>query len=59
MFGLGIPEVVIVVVLVLLMFGPSQIPKLAKGIGSTVQEFKKGKRQLTDALEGRTPPEDK
>lgn len=57
--GLGPMEIAIIVVIVLLLFGPSQIPKLAKGIGSSVKEFRNAKRQLNDALDGRTPPDDK
>jgi sec-independent protein translocase protein TatA len=36
------PELIIVVVLVLLLFGGSQLPKLAKNIGKAQQEFKSG-----------------
>lgn len=58
MFGLGPMEIAIIAIIVLLIFGPSRIPKLAKGLGSTVKEFKSAKRQINDALDGRTPPDD-
>ena len=41
-FDLGGPEMIILVVLVLVLFGGSQLPKLAKNIGKAQQEFKTG-----------------
>ncbi len=40
--GLGTPELVIIVVLVLLVFGGSQLPKLARSLGQAQKEFKDG-----------------
>ncbi len=39
--GIGGPEVLVIMFLVLLLFGPDKLPGLAKGIGKTVREFKK------------------
>ena len=36
------PDILIVLVLVLVLFGGSQLPKLARGLGSAQREFKKG-----------------
>lgn len=36
------PEWIVVLVVVLVLFGGSQLPKLAKGLGSAQREFKKG-----------------
>jgi sec-independent protein translocase protein TatA len=54
MFGLGIPEVMIVLVIALLFFGPSKLPSLGKSIGEAIRGFKKGiadgpAEQLEDA----------
>jgi sec-independent protein translocase protein TatA len=41
-FDLGGPEILIIVLVVLVLFGGSQIPKLARNLGSAQKEFKKG-----------------
>ena len=40
--GLGPPELIIVLVIVLVLFGGSKLPKLAKSLGEAQREFKKG-----------------
>jgi len=45
MFGLGTEELVLILVIVLVLFGATKLPQLAKGIGQSVKELRKG---LTD-----------
>ena len=40
--NLGIPELLIVLAVVLLLFGSTRLPKLAKSLGQASKEFKKG-----------------
>lgn len=41
MFGsLGIPELLIIGVIVVLLFGPSQVPKFGRALGETIREFR-------------------
>lgn len=40
--NLGAPELLIVLVVVLLLFGSTQLPKLARSLGTAQREFKKG-----------------
>ena len=51
-------EVMVLFVVVLLIFGPSQLPKLARGIGNAMREFRKAQREFSDELH-RDAPESK
>jgi len=53
--NLGSTEILLIVLVILLLFGPSQIPKMARGFGQAVREFKKAQREISDELE-REPP---
>ncbi len=59
MFGLGGSELLIVFVVILLVFGPSQIPKMARGLGEAMREFRKAQNEITDELRGEKPKSDK
>ena len=56
MFGFGPGEMMIVFIIVLLIFGPSQLPKLAKGLGNAMREFRKAQHEISDEL-NREPTE--
>lgn len=42
MFGLGLPELIVVFIIAFLIFGPSKLPSLGKSIGEAIKGFKKG-----------------
>lgn len=42
MFGLGMPELIIILVIVLVIFGASRLPQLGEGLGKAIKGFKKG-----------------
>ena len=48
MFGLGYQELLIILVIVLILFGANRLPELARSLGSSVKEFKKGVNELKD-----------
>ena len=43
---IGIPELLIILLVVLLIFGPRRLPDMAKGLGQSVREFRKGLRDM-------------
>ena len=57
MFGLGGTEIGVLFLIILLVFGPSQIPKMARGIGQALREFRKAQREISDEVNrDDTPP---
>jgi sec-independent protein translocase protein TatA len=42
MFGLGLPELMVVLVIALVVFGPSKLPSLGKSLGEAIRGFKQG-----------------
>lgn len=42
MFGLGIQELLIILVIALVIFGPSKLPQIGSGLGKAIRDFKKG-----------------
>jgi len=53
MFGMGFGELLVVLVIVLLVFGPGRLPEMMGHLGKGLQEFKKG---LSEPPEIDTPP---
>jgi sec-independent protein translocase protein TatA len=49
--GLGPPELAIIALAVILLFGASKLPKLARSMGSATGEFKKGRQEVEEELE--------
>ncbi len=51
MFGnLGAPEILLIVLAILILFGAKKIPELAKGIGKGMKEFKKAVREVEEDI---------
>lgn len=42
MFGLGVPELVVIFLILLVIFGASKLPQLGRGLGEGIRNFKKG-----------------
>ena len=46
--GLGAPELVVILIILLVLFGGSKLPSLAKGLGQSIKEFKKASKDDAD-----------
>jgi len=55
-FGLGGAELGVLFLVILLIFGPSQIPKMARGLGQALREFRKAQREIGDELNREETP---
>ena len=51
MFGLGMPEAILIIGGLLLMFGGKKIPELMRGLGQGVREFNAAKSTVKDEIE--------
>jgi Tat protein translocase TatB subunit len=51
MFGIGIPELIIIMILALIVIGPSKLPDAARALGKGMREFKKATQDLKDTLD--------
>ena len=49
MFGIGMPELILILVICLLVFGAAKLPEIGKSLGKAIGEFKKGMK------DGETP----
>ena len=49
--SLGFPELLIIMVIALIIFGPRKLPELGKSLGRSLNEFKKASTELQNTLE--------
>lgn len=47
-FGIGMQELLIILLILLLLFGASKLPELARSMGKALKEFKKGTKEVED-----------
>jgi len=51
MFGMGMPEIILILAIALIVIGPKKLPDLAKSLGRALGEFKKATREFKQTIE--------
>lgn len=51
MFGIGLPELIIIMAIALIVIGPSKLPDLARALGKGMAEFRKATQEIKDSLD--------
>jgi TatA/E family protein of Tat protein translocase len=54
MFNIGLPELLIIVAIALIVFGPNKLPELARAFGKAMREFKKATEEIKESFEAET-----
>jgi TatA/E family protein of Tat protein translocase len=56
MGSIGTPELIVIAVLALLVFGPKKLPEIGKNVGAAIREFRRASRDIMSHFEDDTPP---
>ena len=52
MFGLGTPELIVILGIAFLVFGGKKLPEIGAGLGKGISSFKKGMREVEESVPG-------
>lgn len=47
MFGLGVPEIIVIAIIILLIFGAKRLPIIGESLGKTVKEIRNAKKEIS------------
>ncbi len=50
MFGLGAPELILILILALIIFGPGKLPEVGRALGKGIREFKNATNSVTEEI---------
>jgi len=56
--NIGPLEIIIVLVIVLILFGPGRLPDIGNAIGKGIREFRKASSEIEDSIRGEAKPSD-
>ena len=59
MFGLGVPELIIILVIVMIIFGAGKLPQIGEGLGKGIKNFRKATKNEEIDVTPKDDPEDK
>jgi len=59
MFGLGLPELIVILVIILVLFGASKLPEVGSSLGKGLRSFKKEFSDLKDSIQEPEEPNKK
>lgn len=57
--GLNFSELIVILVIVLILFGPGKLPDIGRALGRGIREFKKAQKEALDGDDSTTTPENK
>lgn len=50
MFGIGVPELLLILALALIIFGPGKLPDVGRAVGKSLSEFRNATREVKDSV---------